>query len=297
MDIKQKIQKLKRRSLELATLALTLFPSSGATTTVNSDKNTDHNKTQPSSELIASQSIADFVTDGIELNIHELKEIVDNNPDMELSADLLSAIKPGPSQKKIKSLLAKGFDYTVRNSRGESKLVKCSLNQSPKGYCYGALKHLLYKIYKEPKSNFLSAYQEKDKLLQSANFLAMPIELQDIENCPPSTVVVIPKCKGHKHGHIFTVVEKGVYCSDGKEVAGAYFENNYKSAKGIYAFIPVDASITLTPQVLQSSPKLYAAVLLQQTGKDIHPLPDARSDTPVMFAELSPAQKTKDFSR
>ena len=97
---------------------------------------------------------------------------------------------------------------------------------------------------------------------------------------------------------IFLIIFITCYFADTKEIdISAYFENNYKSAKGIYAFIPVDASITLTPQVLQSSPKLYAAVLLQQTGKDIHPLLDARSDTPVMFAELSPAQKTKDFSR
>ena len=118
-------------------------------------------------------------------------------------------------------------------------------------------------------------------------FIAVPIELEDVINCPINTVVVIPKCKGHRHGHIFTVVEKGVYCSDGKEVAGNYFDNNYKTAKGIYAFIPTDGSIKLTPELLQQSPELYATILQKQTGKDVRPLINGNDAQPILFAELS----------
>lgn len=287
MDIKKKINELKKRSVQIATLAATLFPAQSSLpapyshTDIANDKQNEHNS------VISPAISSEILNDDITLKISELKELLDNNSHIKLSADVLNAIQPGPSQKKMRSILEKGFEFTIRNSRGEAKKARCCLNQSPKGYCYGAMKRALNKVYNEPISGNLSAYQEKDNLLNSPNFIAVPIELEDVINCPINTVVVIPKCKGHRHGHIFTVVEKGVYCSDGKEVAGNYFDNNYKTAKGIYAFIPTDGSIKLTPELLQQSPELYATILQKQTGKDVRPLINGKDAQPILFAELS----------
>lgn len=287
MDIKKKINELKKRSVQIATLAATLFPTQSGLPAPSSNTNINNDKQDANHSVVVSSNSSEVLNEDITLNIGELKELLDNNSHIKLSADVLNAIQPGPSQKKMRSILEKGFEFTIRNSRGEAKKARCCLNQSPKGYCYGAMKRALNKVYNEPISGNLSAYQEKDNLLNSPNFIAVPIELEDVINCPINTVVVIPKCKGHRHGHIFTVVEKGVYCSDGKEVAGNYFDNNYKTAKGIYAFIPTDGSIKLTPELLQQSPELYATILQKQTGKDVRPLINGKDAQPILFAELS----------
>ncbi len=291
MDIKKKIYDLKKRSVEIAALAATMFPSPSGMSASNFDKDFDNETKKLTAESLAENQIPmDILTDSVSLNIQEFKTILESNPDIKFSAELLGAIQPGPSQQKMRSILTKGFHFTIRNSRGQKKYAKCSIAQTPQGYCAGAVKRLLHKVYNEPISGNLSAYQEKDHLAKSANFLGVPIQLKDIENCPINTVVVIPKCTGHPHGHILTVVEKGVYCSDGKETAGPSFEDNYKDAKGIYAFIPVDGSIHLTPEILQNSPELYASILQRQSGKEIQPVNGGKESQPVLFAELS-AQK------
>lgn len=297
MDIKKKINELKKRSIQIATLAATLFPAQSSLPAPYANSGMNNDKKDVSHSILETRSSSDILNEEVNLKISELKDLLNNNPNIQLSADFLDAIQPGPSQQKMRSILEKGFDFTIRNSRGENKNVHCSLNQTPKGYCSGAIKRLLNKVYKEPISGNLSAYQEKDNLLQSPNFMALAIELKDVINCPINTVVVIPKCKGHKHGHIFTVVDKGVYCSDGKEVAGDYFENNYKTAKGIYAFVPVDGSIKLTPNLLQKSPELYAAVLNQKIDKEVLPLTDGKTGQPILLAEINASRKHSSFNR
>ncbi len=285
MDIKQRIKNIKNKSVALATFVASMFPVQSGGSAVQTAKNIDNLKMLPPDSWVSQKKSIALLTEDVTLGVNELKTILSANPEIALSAEVLSAVQPGPSQQKVKSILSKGFDFTVRNSRGESKKVRCSLRQTPKGYCAGAVKRLLNKVYKEPISNNLSAYQEKDNLLASPNFWAVPIDFKDISACPANTVVVIPQCQKHKHGHIFTVVDKGVYCSDGKELAGEYFDNNYKDAKGIYAFIPVDGSVKLTPQFLQNSPELAAAVISHQTGKDIHFTSRGKKNTPTIYAE------------
>ena len=302
MNIKQKLQnvksKLKKRSIELATFTLTMLPSQSGMSAPNAEKNVGNQKSLSIEAQLEASSASDILQNGITLGVGELKKILTNNPELQLSSDYLEGIIPGPSQKKIYDRLSKGFTYTVTNSRGVSKKVKCSLHKKPQGYCYGAMKALLLDIFKEAKSGYLSAYQEKDKLSQSKNFMSLTVGIDEIKNCPPNTVVVIPKCKGHPHGHIFIVVEKGVYCSDGKELDGEYFQNNYKAAKEAYAFVPVDGSITLTPELLQKSTKLFAAVANYVDENEIQNNTfGAKSNEPLLYAEFSSAPKSNDFSR
>lgn len=299
MDIKKKIAglrtKLKNIGVTAAVTATAIFPGqSGASITGHSSENPDFAKKINTISRMDQISFSDAFREDITMDIGELKNILEQNPDIVLSSNILESVQPGPSRQKIHSILSKGFNFTIRNSRGETKNVSCSLNQLPQGYCAGAIKRLLNQVYGEPISNNLSACQEKENLSKSSRFIAVPIGLEDVENCPPNTVVVIPRCTGHKHGHILIVTEKGVFCSDGKETAGEYFKNNYKDAQGIYAFIPVDGSIKLTPKLLQQSPELSAAVLSAKTGKDIQLVSGKKPGEPIVFAEKkqTPSQST-----
>ena len=170
MDIKKKINELKKRSVQIATLAATLFPAQSSLPAPYSNSGINNDKKDTAHSILATQPSADIINEDVTLKISDLKDLLSNNPNIQLSADFLGAIEPGPSQKKMRSILEKGFDFTIRNSRGESKDARCSLDQAPKGYCYGAIKRLLNKVYKEPISGNLSAYQEKDNLLKSSNF-------------------------------------------------------------------------------------------------------------------------------
>ena len=171
MNIKQKLQnvksKLKKRSIELATFALTMLPSQSGMSAPNAEKNVGNQKSLSIEAQLEASSASDILQNGITLGVGELKKILTNNPELQLSSDYLEGIIPGPSRKKIYDRLSQGFTYTVTNSRGVSKKVKCSLHKKPQGYCYGAMKALLLDIFKEAKSGYLSAYQEKDKLSQS----------------------------------------------------------------------------------------------------------------------------------
>ena len=308
MDVKKKIEALKKRSIEFAALVATMLPTQSGLSAPGSDRSIGKDKKISPVEQSFSNNFSDdkvnLINEDITLSIADLKKVLDDDPNIKLPQEFWKSVQPGPSQKKIHSILSKGFHYTIKNSLGETKDVFASLNQDPKGYCAGAIKRLLNKVYKEPISNNLSAYQEKDNLLKSSNFIGFPIELKDVADCPPNTVVVIPKCRGHKHGHIFTVVEKGVYCSDGKEVAGQYFDKNYKDAQGIYAFIPIDGSIKLTPQTLEKSPELCAAILNHspelyakflgsQKGSDFEMISGKNPGEPIMYAEATKAQTNK----
>ena len=285
MNIKEKIKALKKRSIEIAMLAATMLPTQSVSApNLNKDKKITSIEQTSLNDL--SDNKVNIIDEEITLSIADFKKVLDENPDINLSSDLLENIQPGPSKEKIHSILSKGFHYTIRNSRGESKEVFASLNQNPQGYCAGAVKRLLNRVYKEPISNNLSACQEKNNLSESPRFMSVPLaNIKEVKKCPPNTVVVIPKCDGHEYGHILVVIENGVYCSDGKEVAGEYFENNYKDAQGIYAFVPIDGSIKLTPQTLEKSPELCAAVLSLQTGKDVQLASGTRQGEPIMFTE------------
>ena len=199
--------------------------------------------------------------DEIKLGIDDFLDILKDNPNIKLSKDILNSIQPGKSHEKVKNMVKRSFNFTVKNSYGIQKNATCSFYSSPKGYCLGALKQIMNKAYKLKKSNNLSAYQEKDSLIKSGLFLPIPIKLEDVKNCPPSSIVVIPQCKGHKHGHIFYVVEKGEFCSDGKETFNDKFVRNYSSAQGIYAFIPKENTITFNKNSLYDNQELFAAVL------------------------------------
>ena len=290
MDVKKKIEALKKRSIEFAALVATMLPTQSGLSAPGSDRSIGKDKKISPVEQSFSNNLSDdkvnLINEDITLSIADFKKVLDKNPNINLSSDFLENIQPGPSKEKIHSILSKGFHYTIRNSRGESKEVFASLNQNPQGYCAGAVKRLLNRVYEEPISSNLSACQEKNNLSKSPRFMTVPLaNIKEVKKCPPNTVVVIPKCEGHKYGHILIVIENGVYCSDGKEVAGEHFENNYKDAQGIYAFVPVDGSIKLTPQILQQSPKLHAAVLSLHTGKDVQLASGTRQGEPIMFTE------------
>lgn len=291
MSVKEKIkelrEKLKKRTVNLSLAAVTVLQGpTNASATVSASAPKDKN-ISPIETLAPQQSEnlqqENLPQEEMTLGIGELKNLLQAYK-AELPLEALENIEAGPSWQKAHSILSKGFSFTTRNSRGEVKKRYCGLNRSPQGACAGAIKRLLNKVYGIPISGNLSAYQEKDHLLETDKFLSLKISIKDVKRCPLNTVVVIPKCTGHPHGHILTVAEEGIFCSDGREKAGKFFENNYKDAKEVYAFIPTDGSIKLTPELLQSMPQLQAAFtplkkdtrqigfdLLTQTNKVPHP--------------------------